>query len=98
MLRFRTVAEVRPVTVPEKPETNADGNVRISRVKRVLSHPVSRRVGVLGGLCATLLSSVVLPPAASADVCGSVGGRFVSVSGCGNVADAIAPWVPPPAG
>lgn len=58
---------------------------------------MSRRVGVLAGLCATLLSSVVLPPAASADVCGSVGGRFVSVSGCGNVADAIAPWVPPPA-
>lgn len=31
-----------------------------------------------------------------ADVCGSVGGRHVSVSGCGSVADAIAPWVPPP--
>lgn len=32
-----------------------------------------------------------------ADVCGSVGGRRVSVSGCGSIADAIAPWVPPPA-
>ncbi|WP_111509386.1 hypothetical protein [Mycobacterium kyogaense] len=39
---------------------------------------------------------MVCAPAASADVCGSVGGRFVSVSGCGNIADAVAPWVPPP--
>lgn len=63
----------------------------------MLSHPASRRVGVLAGLCATLLTSVVIAPSASADVCGSVGGRFVSVSGCGNIADAVAPWVPPPA-
>ncbi len=32
-----------------------------------------------------------------ADVCAGVGGRRVSVSGCGSIADAIAPWVPPPA-
>jgi hypothetical protein len=47
------------------------------------------------------LGLAVLPPTptptASADVCGSVGGRHVSVNACGNVADAIAPWVPPPA-
>ncbi|MBX7448766.1 hypothetical protein GR927_12275 [Mycolicibacterium sp. 3033] len=55
-----------------------------------------RSAGLLAGLGATLLSGVVSAPAASADVCGSVGGRFVSVSGCGNIADAVAPWVPPP--
>ncbi|WP_221194270.1 hypothetical protein [Mycolicibacterium iranicum] len=43
------------------------------------------------------LAALSQPQAASADVCGSVGGRHVSVNACGNVADAIAPWVPPPA-
>jgi hypothetical protein len=33
---------------------------------------------------------------ANADVCVS-GGRRVTVSGCANIADAIAPYVPPPA-
>ena len=33
---------------------------------------------------------------ANADVCVS-GGRRVSVSGCANVADVVAPYVPPPA-
>ena len=33
---------------------------------------------------------------AGADVCVS-GGRRVQVSGCANVADAVAPYVPPPA-
>lgn len=33
---------------------------------------------------------------ANADVCASAG-RRVSVSGCANVADGIAPYVPPPA-
>ncbi|AFM19844.1 hypothetical protein Mycch_5158 [Mycolicibacterium chubuense NBB4] len=58
-----------------------------------------RRVLLLANACAAVAGLVVFapPPSASADVCGSVGGRFVSVSGCGNVADAIAPWVPPPA-
>lgn len=34
--------------------------------------------------------------AAQADVCVNAG-RRVSVSGCANIADAIAPYVPPPA-
>ena len=33
---------------------------------------------------------------ATADVCASAG-RRVSVSGCANIADAVAPYVPPPA-
>jgi hypothetical protein len=36
------------------------------------------------------------PGVANADVCASVG-RRVSVSGCANIADAVAPYVPPPA-
>ncbi|KUI21990.1 hypothetical protein AU195_06710 [Mycobacterium sp. IS-1496] len=36
------------------------------------------------------------PGVADADVCASVG-RRVSVSGCANIADAVAPYVPPPA-
>ncbi|HUO37852.1 MAG TPA: hypothetical protein VMU34_08435 [Mycobacterium sp.] len=36
------------------------------------------------------------PAPARADVCGSVGGRHVSAGGCADVADAVAPWVPPP--
>lgn len=50
------------------------------------------------GLCLVTVGLTALPqpPQASADVCGSVGGRHVSVNACGNVADAIAPWVPPP--
>lgn len=41
---------------------------------------------------------VTIQPAgeASADVCGSVG-RRVSVGGCVNVADIVAPYAPPPA-
>jgi hypothetical protein len=40
---------------------------------------------------------VIIAPAgtAGADVCASVG-RRISVSGCANVADAVAPYVPPP--
>ncbi|WP_048633792.1 hypothetical protein [Mycolicibacterium aurum] len=51
------------------------------------------------GLCAITVGLSVLAPSpqAVADVCGSVGGRHVSVNACGNLADAIAPWVPPPA-
>lgn len=51
------------------------------------------------GLCAIAIGLAVIsePVAANADVCGSVGGRHVSVSGCGSVADAVAPWVAPPA-
>jgi hypothetical protein len=36
------------------------------------------------------------PGIANADVCVSAG-RRVSVSGCANIADAVAPYVPPPA-
>jgi len=36
------------------------------------------------------------PGVAHADVCASAG-RRVSVSGCANLADAVAPYVPPPA-
>lgn len=51
------------------------------------------------GLCAIAIGLAVIsePVSAHADVCGSVGGRHVSVSGCGSVADAVAPWVAPPA-
>jgi hypothetical protein len=43
------------------------------------------------GLCAIVIGLAVVsePAPASADVCGSV-------SGCGSIADAVAPWVPPP--
>ncbi|MGD9618745.1 MAG: hypothetical protein AB7G47_01420 [Mycolicibacterium sp.] len=43
-------------------------------------------------------AAVVLSQAgvANADVCASVG-RRVSVSGCANLADVVAPYVPPPA-
>jgi hypothetical protein len=48
---------------------------------------------------ATIPGAIVIiqtPGVASADVCVS-GGRRVSVSGCANIADAVAPYVPPPA-
>jgi hypothetical protein len=40
---------------------------------------------------------IVTPAVGAADVCGSVGGRRVSVGGCANLADTIADYVPPPA-
>jgi len=40
--------------------------------------------------------AIVTIPVANADVCASAG-RRVSVSGCANLADPIAPYVPPPA-
>jgi hypothetical protein len=40
--------------------------------------------------------TISAPGAAKADVCANVG-RRVSVSGCANLADPIAPYVPPPA-
>src|ERR1700712_778973 len=49
---------------------------------------------VLATLPGALL--VIAPPGvASADVCASVG-RRVQVSGCANLADVMAPYVPPP--
>jgi len=49
-------------------------------------------------LCALVIGLTVSaqPVVAEADVCASVG-RRVSVSGCGSIADAVAPYVPPPA-
>jgi hypothetical protein len=56
-------------------------------------------------LAAAVLGLVVVPGAivtiqgagiANADVCASAG-RRISVSGCANIADAVAPYVPPPA-
>ena len=49
-------------------------------------------------LAAVPAAIVTIPSSgvANADVCVSVG-RRVSVSGCANVADAVAPYVPPPA-
>ncbi|MFW0148554.1 hypothetical protein ACNUDN_01805 [Mycobacterium sp. smrl_JER01] len=54
---------------------------------------------MLAFVCAGIAGFTLLAESApaSADVCAGVGGRFVSVSGCGNVADAVAPWVAPPA-
>jgi hypothetical protein len=40
--------------------------------------------------------TIPAPGVANADVCASAG-RRVSVSGCANLADAVAPYVPPPA-
>jgi hypothetical protein len=42
------------------------------------------------------LFTVASPGAAKADVCVNAG-RRVSVSGCANLADVMAPYVPPPA-
>jgi hypothetical protein len=47
-------------------------------------------------LAAGMGMAVAPPPEAAADVCGNVGGRHVSVSGCTDVAGAIADWAPPP--
>ncbi|MBV8966415.1 MAG: hypothetical protein JO191_09600 [Mycobacteriaceae bacterium] len=43
-----------------------------------------------------VLVTVLAPADAKADVCASAG-RRVSVSGCANVADTVASYVPPPA-
>ncbi|WP_414685098.1 hypothetical protein [Mycobacterium sp.] len=49
-------------------------------------------------MAATVGSTLTIAPSgvAKADVCVS-GGRRVSVSGCANLADTVAPYVPPPA-
>jgi hypothetical protein len=49
---------------------------------------------------AAVPGAIVVPQApgvARADVCGSVGGRRVSVGGCANIADTVADYAPPPA-
>ena len=49
-------------------------------------------------ICALVIGLTVTaqPVVADADICASVG-RRVSVSACGSIADAVAPYVPPPA-
>ncbi len=42
------------------------------------------------------IATVATPGISSADVCASAG-RRVSVSGCADLGDVVAPWVPPPA-
>ena len=56
------------------------------------------RVGAALAVAVTLGTLVTIHDAAvaEADVCASVG-RRVSVSGCANLADVMAPYVPPPA-
>ncbi len=59
---------------------------------------IATRAAAPVGFCAIMIALTISEPAAAhADVCGSVGGRHVSVGGCGSIADAIAPYVPPPA-
>lgn len=54
-------------------------------------------VGVFAFTAAPEVFATIQPAGlAHADVCVNAG-RRVSVSGCGNVADAVAPYVPPPA-
>ena len=52
-------------------------------------------VFALAGFAGAIVT-IPAPGAAHADVCANVG-RRVSVSGCANLADPIAPYVPPPA-
>ncbi len=48
------------------------------------------------GMFALTAVPEIFPGDAHADVCANVG-RRISVSGCTNVADAVAPYAPPPA-
>ncbi len=60
----------------------------------------SRTITVATTLAFAAVSGAVAiipgPGVANADVCASAG-RRVSVSGCANLADAVAPYAPPPA-
>src|ERR1700710_664410 len=47
-------------------------------------------------IAAVPVVAIQLPGVANADVCASAG-RRVQVSGCANLADVMAPYVPPPA-
>jgi hypothetical protein len=51
---------------------------------------------VLAVVTGSQVLAIARPGAARADVCASVG-RRVSVGGCWNVANAVAPYAPPPA-
>lgn len=52
-------------------------------------------LGVLGVVTPQMLATMAPSGTALADVCASAG-RRVSVSGCANIADTVAQWVPPP--
>jgi len=57
---------------------------------------VAAAAGVLALTAAPEVFATVQPGVAGADVCVNAG-RRISVSGCTNVADAVAPYAPPPA-
>lgn len=56
------------------------------------------QTAAISALAAAGVAAVALamPETASADVCGSVGGRHVSVGGCADIYDAIADYAPQP--
>lgn len=63
------------------------------------SRSIRARVMAIAFAFLTLPGVIVLAPPAGtalADVCASAG-RRISVGGCVNIADAVAPYVPPPA-
>lgn len=62
-----------------------------SRSRRITTAAVFALAAVAGAIV-----TIPAPGVANADVCASVG-RRISVSGCANLADPIAPYVPPPA-
>ena len=66
--------------------TKMSDRLRLSTAAAVLA------IAALPGTIVTIHT----PGTANADVCVSAG-RRVSVSGCANVADVVAPYVPPPA-
>jgi hypothetical protein len=61
------------------------------RSARIAAAIVLALAGVAGAFV-----TIPEPGVANADVCANVG-RRISVSGCANLADPIAPYVPPPA-
>jgi hypothetical protein len=61
------------------------------RSGRITAATVFALTAVAGAIVTT-----PVPGIANADVCANVG-RRISVSGCANLADPIAPYVPPPA-
>ncbi|AWT55954.1 hypothetical protein [Mycolicibacterium smegmatis] len=66
---------------------------------RSASRPLGLRAAIAAMAFTALPGAIILlAPAgtAAADVCASAG-RRITVGGCVNVADAVAPYVPPPA-
>ncbi len=56
---------------------------------------IAAALAVLGIVAPEIFATIQPSGVARADVCASAG-RRVSVSGCANVADTVAQWVPPP--